>query len=230
MKFILSPAKEMQTKYPIERDWQLSASSQKILDKLEALNAADYQALLKLSDKQFSQQQAYREAWQQPVTYEALALYHGLAFRQITFTDADRPYLAKHLRILSAFYGVLEPFALIKPYRLDMQTPLILEGQRLKQFWRAEFNEAFAEGETIVNLASQEFTSLFTQSRYHWVDVEFIDGGRKHSTISKKGRGAMVTYLVREKVAALDAVKGFNLDGYAYQVEQSRDDLFVFAR
>ena len=39
-----------------------------------------------------------------------------------TFNDKDLEFAQQHLRILSGLYGVLTPFDLMQPYRLEMGT------------------------------------------------------------------------------------------------------------
>ena len=93
----------------------------------------------------------------------------------------------------------------------------------------------FEEGETVVNCASDEFSTLLDRSRYNWVDVEFYerkDGTLKqHSTTSKKkGRGLLVGFAMREQVMDVKQLEAFSEDGFAYDAELSTPEKLVFVR
>ena len=104
----------------------------------------------------------------------------------------------------------------------------------MKAYWKAEWAELFEEGETVVNCASDEFSTLLDRSRYNWVDVEFYerkDGTLKqHSTTSKKGRGLLVGFAVREQVTDVKQLETFREDGFAFDAERSTPEKLVFVR
>ena len=232
MKIILAPAKEMNPQHVVSGDWQLSEKSRKIMEVYQTLSSEEIQDMMQVSKKKLREVLTFQENFSAPETYRALELYNGLVFRQIEEVHPD--YLEEHLRILSAFYGVLKPGDRIKPYRLDFNMSFQVEGEDLRQFWGKEFDRFFEEGELVLNLASVEFSSCLTPQRYQWVDFDFyevVDGlPKRHSTISKKARGLMVTYLNQKEVTTLEEVKVFDLMGYAYVPEESTDHCLVFRR
>ena len=143
-------------------------------------------------------------------------------------------YGCEHVRILSALYGAVSPDAYVKPYRLDMLRPLRVDGKSLKAYWKSEWAELFEEGETVVNCASDEFSTLLDRTRYNWVDVEFYerkDGKLKqHSTTSKKGRGLLVGFAMREQVTDVKQLEAFSEDGFVFDAELSTPEKLVFVR
>ena len=63
----------------------------------------------------------------------AVLSYEGIAFQYMApsvFEDSQFEYIQNHLRILSAFYGVLKPMDGVTPYRLDMQAKVEIEDAR----------------------------------------------------------------------------------------------------
>ena len=46
----------------------------------------------------------------------------------------------------------------------------------------------------------------------------------------KHGRGLVARYVFTHDCDSLDALKGFDLEGYSYDGEHSSDDVMVFAR
>ena len=57
----------------------------------------------------------------------AILSYEGIAYQYMApsvFETEQLAYIQKHLRILSAFYGVLNPMDGVTPYRLEMQAKM----------------------------------------------------------------------------------------------------------
>ena len=56
--------------------------------------------------------------------------------RQILLAEEEFNYVKSHLKILSGFYGVLNPFDGVVPYRLEMQAKLKVDNNKnLYEFW-----------------------------------------------------------------------------------------------
>ena len=104
----------------------------------------------------------------------------------------------------------------------------------LKKLWADYYNNYFDKGERILNLASDEFSSLLNKDDFDFIDFDFYalrDGKiKRHSTISKKLRGKMANFIVKNKITNLDYLKDFNEDGFVYDKENSNEKLYVFRR
>ena len=237
MKFILSPAKEMNNDALEERDWEVSPAARKVVAAVREVPEEDLARVLGVKGKLLEENKAFIEGWKVAKATPAIELYNGLAFRWLKQVDGwneGMRYGSEHVRILSALYDAVAPTTYIKPYRLDMLRPLRVEGQSLKAYWKSEWAELFAEGETVVNCASDEFSTLLDRSRYNWVDVEFYerkDGTLKqHSTTSKKGRGLLVGFAMREEVIDVKRLEAFSEDGFTFDAELSTPEKLVFVR
>lgn len=234
MKIIFSPAKEMNLSQPQQTDWEISKETAQIVETLKSLSKDQLKKQLKVSDKVLEENLDYIAGFDQAITYPAIELYHGLAYRQLQLEKLSPAYLDQHVRILSALYGPIAPSKLIKPYRLDFNMGFKLQGQSLKQVWKPIYNQAFQESETIINLASQEFSSLLKTTDYNWIDVDFyeVDGQKekRHSTISKKGRGLFLSFLAENEIVDLEEMKAFNRAGYQYDRQSSTAHLISFKR
>ena len=78
-----------------------------------------------------------------------------------------------------------------------------------------------------------QLAMLITRSdgRVRVVKVDFWQGGKKAPTVHlKHGRGLVARYVFTHDCDSLDALKGFDLEGYSYDGEHSSDDVMVFAR
>ena len=158
--------------------------------------------------------------------------------------DADDLQFAQaHLRILSGLYGVLKPLDLMQPYRLEMGTKLKnRRGKDLYDFWDDRINQSLndelagQDSPVLVNLASNEYfksvqaeslnarivTPTFREARNG--DYKFI------SFTAKKARGLMSRYIIRNRLAEPDDLRGFDLEGYRYNDALSDTDSPVFTR
>ena len=146
MKIIMSPAKEMGTDVPVQKDWALTEDSQTIVSLLASYTKEELKKLLKVSDALLEENWDKIQKFQESVTYHAMDLYQGLAFRsfkQVADWKEHQAYAVQHLRILSALYGAISPDECVKPYRLDLTMNLKVEGETLKKYWKERIVSSF---------------------------------------------------------------------------------------
>ena len=237
MKIIMSPAKEMATDVPVQKDWVLTEDSQKIVSLLSNYSKEELKKLLKVSDALLEENWDKIQKFQESVTYHAMDLYQGLAFRsfkQVADWKEHKAYAVQHLRILSALYGAISPDECVKPYRLDLTMNLKVEGETLKKYWKERIVSSFEKGECIINLASSEFSSLFNKKQYDWVDVDFYEKKegalKQHSTISKKARGKMAAWMMLHHIQDKVELRNFDVDGYAFDELLSNENQYCFVK
>ena len=237
MKIIFSPSKEMSFSNPCNEATTYSDKTKTIISELKNLNKDEIKNIYKISDKVADEVLNYIDNFYIEESYRSIEMYTGLAFRKFdidSLNSDERSYLDEHLVILSAFYGSINPEKLIRPYRLDMNVGIKIDGLSLKNFWKDEFNSAFEDGETILNLASDEFSSLIDRKKFKIYDFDFFekkDGKLKsHSTISKKSRGLMLNYICKNKIENLKDLKNFNLEGFEFAEELSTESKFTFIK
>lgn len=237
MKIIYSPSKEMTFNRPIEEKTKFNGKTKIIIEELKKLKEEYIKEIFKISDKVLKEVLIYIEDFEKSESFRAIEMYNGLAFSSFdieSLKEDERKYMDEHLKILSTFYGPLCPEKLVRPYRLDFNTKLKINGESLKNFWKEEYNKAFNKNEVILNLASNEFSSLLDRNKFKMYDFEFFERRegklKQHSTTSKKARGAMLNYICRNKINELEEIKLFDVDGYKYDDELSDKGQFVFIR
>ena len=184
----------------------------------------------------------------------ALFAYEGIQYRYMAskmMEGGDYDYLQENLRILSGFYGCLRPLDGIFPYRLEMESPLCVQGmQNLYDFWsRSIYQQVMDESRVVVNLASKEYSkvvSQYLQPEDRFVTVVFGElvankmgknaGERSEQKIVQKGtfakmaRGEMVHYLVQKKASKPEDMQGFKGQGFAFCEERSTESEYVFLK
>ena len=136
---------------------------------LKELTPATLGKLMDISPRLADVSWQYHQAIELPFTVEnarpAIYAYHGDVYEGLDVSSLSQEEVLRlqgSLRILSGLYGLLRPLDLIAPYRLEMGIKLAVGGQaNLYDFWRKKITQALnnelEEGETLVNLASEEY-------------------------------------------------------------------------
>jgi cytoplasmic iron level regulating protein YaaA (DUF328/UPF0246 family) len=162
----------------------------------------------------------------------AVFCYDGMVFQKLapeTFTDIDLQYANNHLLISSFLYGLLRPLDMINKYR--MEGNIILPRNNFKSMfdlWKPILTDWFikkikADDGILVNLASDEMRNLFDWTRVK-NEVKIItpnfkvEKNGKLKTIviyTKMCRGAMVRYIIKNRIDNVDELKFFEYEGFA---------------
>ncbi len=202
---------------PIFEDWIINQHTTKLVNILKNKSNDILQKELKISDKILEDVMNYINNFDKKTCYKAIEMYNGIVFKELnvnTMNKKDTLYLENNLLILSAFYGILKPFDLVKPYRLDFNSKLKIDRVSLKKYWKEFYNSYINVGEDIINLASNEFADLFNKSNYNWYDFDFFefDGENKkiNSTIAKKGRGKLLRELAENNICDVKDIYKLN--------------------
>ncbi|HFU4501137.1 TPA: peroxide stress protein YaaA [Streptococcus suis] len=240
MKIIIPNAKELNTNLDNHAFQPLTETSKPVLAAIGQYSLEDLASFYKLSE---DRAQLELDRWQrlekgQAKSYPAWQLYDGLMYRYMTRRDLsaeESTYLKNHVRLATALYGLISPFELVSPHRLDFQGNLKIGKQSLKQYWRPHYDAEVADEDVLLSLASSEFEQVFSPKvQEKLVKVIFKEekhGKLKvHSTISKKGRGRMLSWLAKHAIQDIEDIKGFDVDGYSYYPEQSLGKQLVFIR
>ena len=250
---VLSSAKTMDFESPWQAPRQTSPECLKrarvLMNRLSRLTAKDIARLMGVSPK-IAQLNAQRfKQFTLPHTSgnakPALLAYQGDVYRGMksaAFNSGELVFAQKTLRILSGLYGVLRPLDLIQPYRLEMAIKLSgptwenLYGYWSKEATRLIDRDALADGKVIVNLASQEYSSVLQEDKLKSRLLNIIfkqDRGGKIILIpilAKRARGLMANYIITEQLTDLEGMKQFKTDGYRFSSSDSTASEWVFIR
>ena len=159
------------------------------------------------------------------------------------YSPRDLNFAQKNLRILSGLYGLLRPLDLIQPYRLEMGTRLKNKrGKDLYAFWGDDITQKIVEelskhrNKTLINLASNEYfksvsPELLPARLITPVFKDYNNGSyRVLSFFAKKARGAMASFIVKNRINRPEDIKEFNADGYRYDPDLTNSQQWVFTR
>jgi cytoplasmic iron level regulating protein YaaA (DUF328/UPF0246 family) len=258
MILVISPAKALDYETPPTTATftqpDLLDQSAELIDILREKSPAQIAELMSLSDQLSSLNVARYASWARPFApdnaKQALLAFNGDVYEGLdakSLTDADLTWAQDHLRILSGLYGVLRPLDLMQAYRLEMGTRLANpRGKNLYEFWgeriTEELNRLLAYEQdagrppVVLNLASDEYFKSVKPKKLKGriVSPVFEDwkGGRYKiiSFYAKRARGLMSRYVITNRVDEVEALRGFDAEGYAFAADASDADTLVFRR
>ena len=245
MRIILSPTKKMK----IDNDSLVHQGlpvfleqTEEILQWLKEKSTTELKVIWNCNDKIIEQnrQRLLHMKLRENLTPAVLA-YEGIAFQYMApgvFENEQFDYIQEHLRILSAFYGVLKPMDGVTPYRLEMQAKASIGGNRnLYELWGSRLYEEVCDGGVIINLASKEYSKciekyLTPHDRYITINFYEKSGDKlvRKGTYAKMARGEMVRYMAELHIENPEEIKKFDRMGYVYREDLSGEKEYVFVR
>jgi len=252
MKLVISPAKSLdfKTALPTEKhtEPQFLKQSERLNKLLKKKSAKNLSELMSISDALGQLNYERNQSWELPFTSDnarpAIYAFNGDVYRGLdayTISEEKLDTLQSSVRILSGLYGVLKPFDLMQPYRLEMGTKMpVGTNKNLYEFWKKDITEALNEeledDELFLNLASNEyFKAINTKAlKVPVVTANFKDfKNGKYKVISfyaKEARGAMARYIIDTNAKTIEDLKGFNYMDYGFSENMSKDNDLVFTR
>ncbi|MGL5822372.1 MAG: peroxide stress protein YaaA [Sarcina sp.] len=219
-----------------------------VMDTLKKLEIPELASLMKINDKLAELNFMRNQDWKVYDGKDAKAAvlsFSGEVYRgmdAINFTEEELLFCNKQLRILSGMYGSLRPLDGMIPYRLEMGTKISIEGSKdLYDFWSETLTDSILEDlkcdgtDILINLASTEYSKVLKLKRkVKVINIAFKERkGLKYRTVvvhTKKARGMMVNYMVKNKITTPEGLKDFDMEGYQFEESLSDDTNFIFTR
>ena len=178
-------------------------------------------------------------------SFVAVDGYDGVVYKHfkgdVGFSTTEQSYLQDHLRISSLLYGLLRPFDLISPYRMEGFVRLAGSDERVDRYWRdiqtrTLIDDVNQAGGTLLYLASKEEQNAFNwrevKGAVRVIDFQFMqDKGDKLRQVivyTKMARGEMVHYMMDNNVTNPEELKAFEWGGYRYNDTLSTTDVWVW--
>lgn len=243
MIILISPAKGFNENIEIKADDTpaLINKSKKIINELKSYSEDDLKKSMKVNENIASlNAKRFSNFKFDKMGFPSILAYKGIQYKNIdipSFTDEDFLFAKKHVRILSALYGVLKVTDSIYPYRLDFLSKISIEGSKnLYEFWNSDIylNLEKTKDDIIINLASDEYSKAIKKylNNEKYISCIFkVDKNGKlrvESTSSKIARGRMLNYIVKNRIDSPELLKNFHDVGYEYRKDLSTSNEFIF--
>ncbi len=253
MQIILSPAKLMDfsaKKGNTEITKPLFPNKTKELVSLcQQMSESEISFAMKINPKMAREVYEYFQTFYfetSPKCAAALA-YNGIAYKGLNahdFSKEDFDFAQNHLNIISALYGILRPFDEIKQYRLEMMRKIAPQGYKtLYDFWQESLNAHLSEKlrkyeNVIINVASDEYSKVFQKNRLpknvRFIDIQFLqqenDKLKQIVVHSKKARGLMARFIIKNRLTKSEEVKAFDYEDYFFYPSLSDENRWTFVR
>lgn len=253
MIIILSPAKlqDFDTPAPIKESTTplFEREAETLYKSLEGASQNDIASLMDINPQIAHDVYQYIHAFPLSKTprKQAAFAYNGIAYKGLdakTMTKQDLEFAQKHLVHISGLYGILRPLDMIKPYRLEMQIPVVNDkGKNLYDFWTETItnylaNEMKQDDNILINLASKEYYKAFDKKLlpkdYRIITPIFKEqkghGYKQIVVYAKKARGMMSRYIIQNRLKDIEDIKAFDMEGYSFAPQLSDDKEWVFVR
>ncbi len=247
---IISPSKNLDLKHE-ELKLQPSSpvflsSSKFIIKKIRVLDVDKIKSLMNISkslaDLNFQRFKDINKS--ENIKKPAAFMFSGGTFGGLSIrsmNDTQLLYAQKNLRILSGLYGVLRPFDLIEPYRLEMGTNIYdILGKDLYNYWRnsvtKELNNDLFSGKTkfLYNLASKEYSSVidFNKLKCEVINFDFKKKVKNNlngiGMMIKKLRGSMANFIISNNIKDFEGLKKFSGHGFRFAEFDNKKNQLIF--
>ena len=252
MLIVLSPAKslDLDTPTPVADHTlpEFTKRAEQLIGVLRDLSPGQVGDLMHISDQLATLNVARYASWtlDHADGYQAAMAFNGDVYAGLDARSLQPGAIAfaqRHLRILSGLYGLLRPLDLIHPYRLEMGTKLATPaGKDLYAFWGETITQALnaelaaTKSAALVNLASEEYfksvkPKLLAVPVVTPVFEDWKNGKYKIiSFYAKRARGMMARFAIENGITDPEALKAFDVDGYAFVPAESNERSWLFRR
>ena len=251
MLAVISPAKSLDYQRPLPpldaTNPRFEAEAARLAQGAAKLSKARLGELMHISpslaELNVARFRGFEEGEKRPAIYAfAGDVYAGFEVHSLN-EEAVR-FAQDHLRILSGLYGLLRPLDEIRPYRLEMGTRWAPGRKKdLYGFWGDAVAKQLASdlaetsSRTVVNLASKEYWRVVEgklPSGATVVEIDFREQGpnglRFNTFAAKRARGMMARFICEHRLEDVEALKGFDSDGYRFDPEASDTGRWRFSR
>lgn len=216
----------------------------RLRNRLSGLSSDQIKALMQVSD---SLAGSVVSMYRRSVHFQPAAwAYVGDVFKGFQAASLDEgaaEYAQRHLLIPSGLYGLVRPFDMIQPYRLEMKAKLAIEEYKnLYELWGSTLGDYVDRLPELQNelliLSSQEYARVITpylRPDVRVVTPAFIDtkpDGREAQVAiyNKMMRGVMARWIIDQRIDALRTITDFSAHGYSFSPDRSTVDRPVFYR
>ena len=243
---ILSPAKSLD--YETNRDMptatkpRLTEQTETLVARGKEMSVEDLMSKMKISQALAELNYNRWQDFENQPSKPAIQVFDGDVYTGLdakSMDDDDILFAQNHLRILSGLYGALRPLDEMQAYRLEMGTKRFPEDKKLSIWWENAVADLLVEDmdenddRTILNLASEEYYASVKgrlPADVRIVDVKFMTGDRFITMHAKVARGTMARWMIDNRVADIETMKGFDYDGYAFDEAEGTDAEWVFRK
>lgn len=248
MKIFISPAKKITEENVLYDNTKVTKlyfnkEVDYLVNELKEYNLNDLKKLMNLSDNLSQLNYDRYNKWnlKSDKLCPAIFMFQGDVYKGLkanSFNNQQLDFAQQSLRIISGLYGILKPFDLIFPYRLEMGTKMITrKGKNLYEFWGDKLKDfilnEIKKDEVIINLASNEYSKSLKLNNIHNKVITPIFKDYKNGSLkvisffAKRARGEMVNFIISNQITKYNDLKLFNYEGYKFAKDLNNQLVFT---
>ena len=215
-------------------------------ESLKGLSVKEFKSLMPISDKLVELNIKRLKSFDNPKNLKkpAAFLFTGATFDGLSIRSLEENsynYIQKNLRILSGLYGLLKPFDIIQPYRLEMGTNTVkLINSGLYEFWSEDVSKSLNEeidisrSKFLFNLSSKEYFSVLNCKKIKAEVINFdfkTKSNNEYKNIGmqiKKMRGSMAKFIIENKIDSIEPLKKFEVNNFKFEKLISKTNTLLF--
>ncbi len=251
-KVFLSPTKNINSlpfRYEVVSNPYFRKEAKYLVDQLKKKKLSELVELMHISEELAKLTYERFNKWkmnpEDALSFHAIEMYAGEAFKAFDFQSIESNNYTKlqnNLFILSGLYGILKPFDIVSPYRLEIGLSFApsAEKKNLYAFWQEKIHKYLMsnliENDVLVNLASQEYAKVLDFKNLGFRKItpnfkEFNSGNYKMVMMyAKNARGKMARYIIENDIKDDEDLKCFQVDGYTFDEKKSSHSEWLFVR
>lgn len=177
----------------------------------------------------------------------AILAYNGQAYKHLRASQLDEQALdfaQQHLWITCFLYGLLRPMDAVVPYRMEHCVRLEATDERpVNQFWKDKLTDVLiesvkADDGVLIHLSTEEYEHLFDWRRVKQ-EVKVVQplfyvrtskGLKMQAVWAKSCRGAMVRFILQNRLLVPEELHAFSYEGFEYQPQLGEEAFPHFVR
>jgi cytoplasmic iron level regulating protein YaaA (DUF328/UPF0246 family) len=245
MIVLISPSKSIMKQSPPKglklSDTLFPEKTEKLVSKLQKLNAKQLGKLLNISPELAELNYSRFQKWDKTEKRPALWMYSGDVYNGIdaySLNDKQTEYAQEKLMIISGLYGLVRPLDEVQPYRLEMKTNTEkLITKDLYDYWKKEIATKLQliNDKNVLICASKEYSKAVLAGLSNDMTAitprfmqETSSGLKEKGLFAKYGRGLLARWVIDNQIDNPSKLKNFNKEGFKYSSDLSSEKEAVF--
>lgn len=193
---------------------KFSPEVQQIANRLDKVKKSEWEKLLGVKGKALEQAILANQSIAHSQTMPAIQRYTGVVYNALdydTLKSREQKYIVRHVRIVSALFGLVQPDQLIPDYKLK------IDKLQSDKYWKPILSEQLQDS-FVIDLLPKAHKKAVGYSQGCAPDFLFLKDGRPKPAghNGKHIKGRFIRFLAQNGVTSVEQMSQFAEDGFRY--------------